>query len=253
MEKIFSCLLIGPPGSGKTTAASTAPGPVLFLDVDNKLHKMHNISGKLEKGDIIQWAIDDPLSELTLVRLAGLDPKPGSRVTMAKPKGYMRLAEMIQTLVDNDCTIEREGKKIKIKTVVLDSYTSMNEHLKRLLMAANSTSTMTLPLYGVALTNYETVNNTLLRLKCNVIFICHERADKDELTGRISYLPLIDGQMKDKIGVGFEEVYWLRKTVRGDKVTYEMLTVGDSMRSCRTSRDIPMIVPSDFSKLYGGR
>ena len=249
--KHFSCLLIGPPGSGKTTASATAPPPVLFLDVDNKLHKMANIEDKLAKGDVIQWVIDDPLSEITLARLAGIDTKPGSKVTVQRPKGYLKLADMIQSLVENDCTIEHEGKKVRVNTVVLDSYTSMNEHLKRLLMAANSTSTMTLPLYGVALINYETINNTLLRLKANVIFICHEKVDKDELTGKISYLPLIDGQMKDKIGKDFEEVYWMEKTVRGDNVVYEMMTVGNSMKACRTSRVLGPRVAPDFGELYG--
>lgn len=248
--KHFSCLLIGPPGSGKTTASSTAPPPILFLDCDNKLHKMENIKDKMGRGEIIQWAIDDPLSEITLARLAGIDTKPGTKVAIPRPKGYMRLAEMIQSLVENDCMIEYEGKKVRVNTVVLDSYTSMNEHLKRLLMAANSTSTMTLPLYGVALINYETINNTLLRLKANVIFICHEKVDKDELSGKISYLPLIDGQMKDKIGKDFEEVYYLEKTVRGDKVSYEMMTVGNSMKACRTSRVLGARVEPNFSIIY---
>lgn len=86
--KYFSCLLIGPPGSGKTKAASTAPGPVLFLDIDNKLHRMQNISDKLKSGQVIQWPIDDPLSAMTLSKLAGINPKPGASVTQVQPKGY---------------------------------------------------------------------------------------------------------------------------------------------------------------------
>ena len=135
--------------------------------------------------------------------------------------------------------------------MVLDSYTSMSEHLKRLLMAANQTSTMTQPLFGAALTNYETINNTLLRLKANVLFIAHEKANKDDLTGRISYLPLIDGQMKDKIGKDFEEVYAMIKTVKGNEAKYEMLTLGDGMRTCRTSRTLDARVEPDFCKIYG--
>ena len=249
--KYFSCLLIGPPGSGKTTASATAPPPVLYLDMDNKLHKMENLKDRLDKGEVMQWVIDDPLSEVSLARLAGFETRPGSKVAIPRPKGYLKLAEMIQQLVDNDCVIEHQGKKVRVNTVVLDSYTSMNEHLKRLLMAANSTTTMTQPLYGVALINYETINNTLLRLKSNIIFICHERVDKDEISGRISYLPLIDGQMKNKIGKDFEEVYFMEKTVRGDKVVYEMLTIGNSMKACRTSRVLGARVEPDFGKIYG--
>ncbi len=226
--------------------ALTAPKPVLVLDVDYKLHKMVNSEALLKSKEVIQWAINEPLSEVTLSRLASIDPGPATKVTMQRPKGYLQLADMIDRLVVSGCMVD--GRKIA--TVVLDSYTSMNEHLKRLLMAANGTSTMTLPLYGTALINFETLNNTLIRLPANVIFICHEQVDKDELTGKITYNPLIDGSMKNKIGKDFEEVYYLEKTVSGDKVKYEALTVGNSMKSCRTSRVLPAKVEPDFAKIY---
>jgi hypothetical protein len=245
-ERYFSCLLVGSPGSGKTTMSLTAPKPIVVLDVDNKLHKMVNAEDKLKSGAVIQWAINEPLTELTLTRLASLDPGMAVKVTMQRPKGYVQLAEMIDKLVESKCIVN--GKKIA--TIVLDSYTSMNEHLKRLLMAANGTTTMTMPLYGTALTNFETLNNTLLRLPANIIIICHEQVDKDELTGKITYNPLIDGSMKSKIGKDFEEVYYLEKTVVGDKVKYEALTVGNSMKSCRTSRILPAKVNPDFGEIY---
>lgn len=256
----FSCLLVGPPGSGKSTAASTAPKPVLFLDVDNKLHKMANMQEKLKSGEVIQWALDEPLVEVPLARLANFtkdnlttDGHMGKMV-VPRPKGYIKLAEMIDKLVDSKCNIQHAGKPVKVETVVLDSYTSTSEHQKRLLCAVNQTSSMTLPLYGVALSNFEALNDTLIKVvgrHANIIFICHEKADKDELTGVITFKPLIEGQMAEKIGKDFEEVYYLEKKIQGEKVMYEMLTVGSSMKSCRTSRVLPARVPPNFEEIYG--
>ena len=42
----------------------------------------------------------------------------------------------------------------------------------------------------------------------------------------------------------------MEKKVSGDKATYEMLTLGNSMKACRTSKSIPSRVEPDFSKIY---
>jgi hypothetical protein len=251
--RYFSCLLVGQPGSGKTTAAATATafGPVLFLDMDNKLHKMENVKDKLDSGSIIQWSVAEPLSKgIKLSQLAQFDPKPGSKQVTMRPEGYIKLADMIDKLAESKCIIDHGGKKVKVETVVLDSYTSMGEHLKRLLMSVNQTTTMTMPLYGTALTNYETLNNTLLNLPANIIIIAHQKANKDEITGEISFTPLVDGQMADKIGKDFEEVYYLEKKITGDSAKFEMLTLGTNLKPCRTSRALPARVEPDFGKIY---
>ena len=244
----WSCLLVGDYGTGKTTAASTAPKPILFLDVDNKLHKMENLRPLLRSKAILQWPIVERLSEFGLTRLATMDPKPGTKVTVAKPKGYTTLAGMVEKLEESKCVVDG----VKYETVVLDSYTSVDEHVRRLLMAVNGSNTMTKPLFGALLTNFEELNNTLLRLPANIIFICHESPDKDDLTGKITIKPLIWGSMHNKIGKDFEEVYAMLKTFKGGEPKYEMLTIGDSMRAGRTSRNIPARVEPNFQRIYGG-
>ena len=250
---MFSALIIGEPGSGKTTVALTAPKPIVVLDIDNKLHKMDSAKPLIKSGDIIQWAIDEPLSMMGLTRLATSKNEHGKepKVIQQQPRGYIKFVEYVDKLVASKGVVD--GRKIG--TVVLDTYTTLTEHLKRLILACNEKLNMTMPLYGTLLTNYEEINNTLLRLPCNVIFLCHQKVDKDELTGKISYRPHIEGQMADKIGKDFEEMYYMQKSIIGLGATavakYEMMTVGDGMRSCRTSHALPSLVEPSLCKIYG--
>ena len=245
----FSTLLVGPPGAGKTTAAATASkfGPVLFLDMDNKIHKMENLQGEIAGKKIYQWIPEERLFKGKLGSFVTGATNPQAKFVQQRAKGYQKLAERIDELEANSCM--HEG--VKMATIVLDSFTSVEEHLKRLLMSANGVSTISLPLYGTVLTNYENLLSCILNLKgVNIIIIAHQRPTKDDLTGVISYTPLISGQMKDKIGKDFEEVYYLEKTVKTGVAKYEMLTVGSAQKPCRTSRILEARVEPDFGKIY---
>ena len=253
----FSVLLVGPPGEGKTTAACTAPGPILVADFDNKLHKMENLRHRLRTkenptGDIIQVAMDYPLSEMGLRRLATDKNEMGTKqVITAQPKGYLKFVELVENLQKNNYVYDG----VKINSFVLDSYTTMQEHLKRLITSSNERTAMSLPLYGVLLANLEEVNNTLIRFPINVLILAHQKVDKDELTGKIRYKIFCEGQMSDKIGKEFEEIYYMQKTIIGSGANatakYEMMTIGDGMRDCRTSRKLGALVEPDFCKIYG--
>lgn len=244
----FSALLIGPPGAGKTTAACTAPGPILVLDMDQKIAKMSNIQDRVQSKQIVSWTPNERLFQGKLSSFVTGATNPQAKYTQQRAQGYLKLAEMIDKLEEGKCVIDG----VKFETIVLDTFTSTEEHQKRLLMSANGVATISQPLWGTMLTNNENLVSALLSLNkyANVIVIAHEQAVKDELTGMITYTPLIGGQMKEKIGKDFEEVYYLEKKVSGDKATYEMLTVGSSMKACRTSRDLPARVEPNFGKIY---
>ncbi len=247
----FSALLIGPPGCGKSTAASTAPGPVLFLDMDQKVSKMHNIKHLVDTGKVVIWTPDERLFTGSLASIVQQGTNPQAKFAQQKAMGYVKLAQIIDKLEADKCVYNG----VKLGTVVLDTFTSTEEHLKRLLMSANGVATISQPLWGTILNNNENLVSALLSLNkyVNVIVIAHQQAIKDELTGTVTYVPLIGGGMKDKIGKDFEEVYFLEKRASGDKAVYEMLTIGNSMKECRTTRELPPRVEPDFSKLYGGK
>ena len=58
-----SCILMGPPGSGKTTMyVKTAPRrPLLVIDADRKLRSLPFVVPLIEKGDIFCWELDEAL------------------------------------------------------------------------------------------------------------------------------------------------------------------------------------------------
>lgn len=243
-----SVLIIGPPGVGKSTVAATDEAPVLFLDMDQKVAKMQNIKDKVASGKVLIWTPEERLFTGSLAATIQGGTNPQAKYTQQRAMGYIKLGQVIDELETSKCIY----KGTKLRTVVLDTFTSTEEHQKRLLMSANGVATISQPLWGTMLTNNENLISALLGLNkyVNVIVIAHEQADKDELTGAITYKPLIGGQMKEKIGKDFEEVYYMEKKVVGDKAVYEMLTVGNSMKACRTTRELPARIEPDFSKLY---
>src|ERR1039458_6883108 len=132
-----SVLLIGPPGCGKSTAAATAESPVLFLDMDQKVLKMHNIQSKLGK-EVFAWIPEEKLFTGKLASFVTGATNPQAKYTQQRANGYIKLAQKIDELENNGCM--HEG--IKMRTIVLDTFTSTEEHLKRLLMSANGVATI---------------------------------------------------------------------------------------------------------------
>ena len=175
---MYNVLLICPPSSCKTTASSTAHSPIFYLDMDNKLHKMANLKDKLANGTIVQWAPASRLFSGKLSTFVSSATNPQAKFVQQRAKGYMELAEVVDELEAKDCTYN--GKKFS--TIVLDSFTSVEEHLKRLLMSANGVATISQPLWGTVLTNYENLLNSLLNLKANIIIIAHQKPTTKKLT-----------------------------------------------------------------------
>lgn len=246
----FTCGLSGSPGTGKTYMSTlTLPDscyPAMLVDVDHKADKMVVLQDHIKKGKIILRSITEPLVLGTFKeRVESLTLKKESLVgkLKGKPKGYIQACDYL----NEGMVLAEQGK---VKTIILDSLTRLMEHQQRLIISLNQQGFMTLNSWGAVLTITEELIQTLLSAKANVIVNCHDKLVKDELTGHVEYKPLLSGQMQDKLGSFFEEMYVMKPSPKGQGVDYQVLTqsVG-GLYSARTSRRLDKIEPADFKSI----
>lgn len=89
----------------------------------------------------------------------------------------------------------------------------------------------------------------------NVVVICHESREKDEVHGMFVRGPLLRGkEMSSKIGAAFQEIYHTY-AVRNDqgKVERRIQTEADAMYSARTMIQAPDGTMNDYQALWQGK
>lgn len=151
-------VIYGPPGSGKTTLASTFPKtkekPMLYIDI-------------LEGG-------------------AGVIPvKDREFVHIVSVNKYEELDEILGDLLQG-YTTDDKGAKVELhySSIVFDSLTQMEYLLKDYLKRANNKDVMSLNLWGQAKDSSEYIFNSLRiiqnKTKACVVAICHEKEMANE-------------------------------------------------------------------------
>jgi len=254
-------LEIGRPGTGKTTLACSMTKlgyRVRLIDVDNKANTMYNIKHLIEqdlvrvtpiKSRLVETRLKDRFKELH-ASFQAAQSKIKMSPTKAQPEGYLEYCDIIGHFEDEMA----KGNKAEEEVLVCDSFTSLLEHMKRLVLFIQKQDKFSYDEWEIWKTNIEefvSVHSRLQGYFKHVIIISHEMMEKDELIGKIEIVPMIDGSMKFKIGKDFTEIYHTIVDVpAAGKPKYKVVTVPKDRCEARTSRNIDTIEDADFSVLF---
>ena len=267
-------VLMGPPGSGKSTMAleTAVNRPVHVLDLDRKVRSAQRLQPLIESGDVTFWELTETLIEETVKqRIQNLAQNIKS---VKKPLGWERFADMIDWL-----DTKEEAKKAG--TWVVDSWTRAAEHAMRNILywddrAKSTPSDRDWGSFSTILG--ESIGILIDKAKSqgkDIIFIVHERPDeipednakvmrsKDaqgivrrEYIGpmAVKIVPSIAGGYAKNMGKEFEEVYGLKVVVddRTSDVRWVCRVHPDGKRDLRTSFKVEAAeFECDFRKIWG--
>jgi hypothetical protein len=224
----IKCLIVGPSGTGKTVCAAGFPTGIEYHDFDNKIQSAAYFYRKDAE------------------RLSGIEVKAyGALPRNEKIKQWEVRVKEIETL-------SAKGQ-LPFKTLVLDSLTTFTHAILEDYIYRSQTG-IKRPVAGLnAQQDYALLDrhltqiiSGLLSLNCNVVFIGHEVAEKDELTGAITRKPLMAGKFADKLSIYFPEVYYSKVNSEGK---YLLQANADAQRNARTQRGLPKEIESSYAAI----
>jgi len=225
--EVYSAILFGKKGVGKTTCLRTAVAPILLFSFDPQGH--HVLRDEIDSGRVLPVLFDKE------------NPK--------KPHIFTDFDRMFTDML-------KANLFDKIGTVVIDSITTLSECIMLdVLRKANRID-------GYPQQNDYPMQMAIIRrivlevtgLPCHSIFIGHTDQIKDDVSGLIQTVPELVGKLKTKIPLLFSEMYFVDAD-SDDKGNWSTTfqTRGDKRRTASsrlgTAGTLDKIEPADFKYL----
>lgn len=188
-----SFLLIGDPGTKKTTFIGTCPGPVYIVDCDANLAPLAGRDG-----------IDyDTFKEVP--------PKQKLADWQVKDGGWYEYGKAWPAIKNK---LNEIGKRMDTgtnayKTIGVDSLTLLTDLAQSYIYAENPQGFKDMRnFWGVFLSNMSEFFGQLTAWPVNLVLTAHVKRDENLVLGTTEKLPNVPGQFAGKVGVYFNEAYY---------------------------------------------
>lgn len=224
------------------------PWPMLWFDLDDRLHEMAAAEKWIKEGKIIPWTFSDPLIEGSIrARQSKIEVRGQFRTLgppLTQPKGYIHILEQLEEARDFVA-------KNNIRTIVMDPMTRAIEHMERFIQYQTKHGVIEESAWQIYKSNLEELMSNVLNIPVNKLFIFHSREYVDEDTGRRTKVkPLVSGQVQDKVGSYFAEAWhtFVEHTASAGP-QWKIRTKPAPWIECRTSKPLDEVEDAYFPSI----